>query len=142
MVETRDQKTSIDVWTWALDPDGDLRMGEDGRFVTTEQETAVIQDLLVALATQMGEDRLDPDFGLDTLAAIRSHTHLKRQIRRTIEHDDYRHERVTRVPLVEIDHVPGDRESANVRATIRFDEADEITLLFDPAADTVEVIRT
>lgn len=117
-------------WSFALDSDGDIRLTENNTAKLIRGNQATVQALKVALATYRGDDPRDDDFGLDVFSAVRSNTALKREIRKTLEYDDYRHSRVTSVRDIEVE-VLGGRE-VNVHATISLAERpDTITLVFD-----------
>ena len=99
-------------WTLALDTDGDLRFDDRSkRLLDTSGVHAVTQSFKVALASVKGEDPIDPEFGLDVFAATRSTAHLEREIRRTLDHDDYRHDRVESIDDVTIIRDLGSRRA-------------------------------
>lgn len=91
-------------WTLALDSDGDLRFNDKVQgLITVSGTEAAKQSFKVALLTPKGEDDMDPEFGLDVFRATNSWLELERQIRKTLNYDDYRHDRVKSIDEVEIE---------------------------------------
>lgn len=126
-------------WTFAVDSAGDLVLTDNQTVRIASGEQATVQDLKVALATYRGTDPRDPEFGLNVFNAIGSNQALKREVRKTLEYDDYRHNRVSAVREIEV--VPGPGRSAAVHATISLtDMPDDITLVFDLFNMTLDVV--
>lgn len=113
-------------WTFATDSDGDILFNELNTVPTVEGDRAIVQDLKVALATIKEEDPLDEAFGLDVFTATRSVPFLKREIRRTLLHDDKLHDRVESVPEVDVYRLQNRR--ARVEVLVRLDTDEEMTL--------------
>lgn len=124
-----ERENMIDTWTLATDADGDLRYNEQNRLTTTAGQTAVEQDLRVAIATAEGEDPMDDAFGLDIFTATNSVAHLRREIRRTLEHDDYRHDRIDAVTEVDVYRL--EERTGYVRATVELDTGQPTVLTFN-----------
>lgn len=126
-------------WTFALDATGDIQWSDaNAPRVVRGVERTTAQALKVALATYSegeftdGEDPRDPEFGLDVFAATKSMQSLKREIRRTLEYDDYRHDRVTHVRDISINRPTGSKEDVEVAVVVSLaDEPEDITLTFD-----------
>lgn len=116
-----------DNWTFALDRDGDLRLDEMNTVPVAVGTPAVSQSLRVALATVMGEDPLDPEFGVDVFKATRNVAFLRREVRRCLLHDDKAHSRVDAVTRVDVFQKPNRR--ADVRVDVLLEDA-ERTLRF------------
>lgn len=125
-------------WTFALDNGGDIRMTENNTAALVGGDLATVQDLKVALETYSrnlrqnirGEDPRDPDFGLDVFDAVGSNQALKREVRRTLEYDDYRHNRVSSIR--DIDIIRHGSRDVTVECTISLHaQPEDITLVFD-----------
>lgn len=122
-----DDLAPFEGWTFATDERGDLRLTEMNQIAITHNGHAVRQALLTALGTVKGEDPLDEDFGLDVFEATRSIPHLRREIARTLLHDDKEHERVDQVDEVKV-YRRGSRD-AEVRVTASLDSGGIETLV-------------
>lgn len=130
----------LDKWSFALDSDGDIAWDyAQNQPELVDGPALVKQDLLVALDTYEGEDPLDDRFGLDVFAAVRSNPQLRHEVTRTIEYDDYRHNRVRAVTNVEIQHYDPGSRSATVAITARLDDDEPLQLVFDLFRGTVSV---
>lgn len=131
-----DPDTEGDPWTFQLDNTGDIDFSQERQTVRTiHGGLATVQDLKVALdsfrqnrtAGVEGDDPRDPDFGLDVFRARRSAQSLQREVRRTLEYDDYRHSRVSSVQSVQVRQHAG--REMEVEATISLaDEPETLTL--------------
>ena len=137
-----DLPDELDKWTLALDRDGDIRWdSERNRPHTIDGAPAVKQDLLVALSTYEGEDPLDSRFGLDVFDAVRQTDNLRYELTRTLNYDDYRHNRVQTVTDIRIYRTePGAREDVNVEIDVDLRTGRTFTLVFDLFNGTVNVI--
>ena len=134
-------------WTFRLDSTGDIDWVPEHQTVgTVGGPVATVQDLKVALDTIRrnrargveGEDPRDPKFGLDVFEAMQSAQSLQREVRRTLEYDDYRHERVSAIRAISVEQYAG-REMA-VEATISLrDEPQDITLSINLATGDLSV---
>lgn len=120
--------TVRDAWTFATDEEGDLRLTDANTLAVTEGPRAIHQDLRVALSTREGEDPLDPEFGLDAFSATTSYTHLKREIVRTIEHDDHRHDRVDAVTAIDVVKFEDRHAEVFVTADLEDDSTTEFSI--------------
>lgn len=130
----------LDKWTLALTEDGDILWDETmNRPVTHRGLKAVKQDLLVALDTYEGEDQLDDEFGLDVFEAVRDTPHLQHQVTKTLEYDDYRHNRVETVTNVTVRYEPPGSRNAVVEIDARLSDAQPVRLVFDLFRGTVRV---
>lgn len=136
-------------WTFATDQTGDIQWTSQNRPAIVRGDRATVQDLKVALATHSqsrahgtdGEDPRDPDFGLDVFAAVRSMTALKREIRRTLEYDDYRHNRVSAIRDLTITRVAGTKQNVQVTVVLSLaDEPENVTLVFDLTTGSLDVV--
>lgn len=137
------EEAEADPWTYALESDGDIRWDSREQSVRTiAGDNATRQDLKVALATYKGTDPRDPDFGLNVFGTLESITALKREIRRTLEYDDYRHNRVTSVRSVRVYGArDGDRKDVQVEATVSLAALpDETTLVFDLTDGSLSIL--
>ena len=119
-------------WTFATTRTGDLNITEQNTIQTVHgHEQTTLQDLKVALSTYKGEDPRDREFGLHVFETFESLTALKREIRKTLEYDDYRHERVTSIRRIEL-YGTDSRQDVAVEVTLSLEEEPEdITLVFD-----------
>lgn len=137
-----DLPDDLDKWTYALDHDGDIRWNSDANNVyTVDGTTAVKQDLLVALATHEGDDPLDERFGLDVFEAVRSNTKLRHELTRTLNYDDYRHDRVQAVTNIAIyEGSEGSRENVRIHIDVDLETNEPLTLIFDLFAGTLTVV--
>jgi len=133
-------------WTFATDSTGDLELDSNNRLRTVRGDQATVQDLKVALASYSeseigdtdGDDPRDPEFGLDVFAATRSMRALRREIPKTLEYDDYRHDRVTAIRNIRIIRESG--RSFAVQATISLAaQPDDITLIFDLFSNSLAI---
>jgi radical SAM superfamily enzyme YgiQ (UPF0313 family) len=133
-------------WTFATTSTGDLRLGDDQRLETVSGDRATVQDLKVALDCYRrtpeqgveGDDPRDPAFGLNVFAATQSVQALKREIRRTLEYDDYRHDRVTAVRNIEVFRRSGRDMAVEVTISLAA-RPDTLTLVFDLADNRLAV---
>lgn len=132
----------LDKWTFALDHGGDILWDDDRQNVrTVDGLTAVKQDLLVALDTYEGEDPLDDRYGLDVFDAVRSNDSLRYEITRTLQYDDYRHNRVQAVTDIRIIRTsPGARENVEVEIDVDLRTGGALTIIFDLFSGTVQVV--
>lgn len=136
----RELPAHLDTWTFALTEDGDIRWDTAAnRPVTLRGLKAVKQDLLVALDSYEGEDPLDDEFGLDVFAAVRDTPHLQHEVTKTLEHDDYRHNRVEAVTNVGVQYKPPGSRNAVVHIDARLDDGQPLRLVFDLFRGTVRV---
>lgn len=134
-------------WTFATTSNGDLSVDSNQRLETVTGERATVQDLKVALdcyksnpdAGVAGDDPRDPEFGLGVFKATRSIQSLKREIRKALEYDDYRHDRVTAVRDIDVIR-EGGREM-RVEATLSLAaRPEDLTLVFDLADNHLAVV--
>lgn len=125
-------------WTFGISDTGDIQLTENNTVRRVTGHFATLQDLKVALDSVArnpeqgveGDDPRDPEFGLDVFGAIGSNQALKRAIRKTLEYDDYRHDRVSSVRRLRLVRHGG--RDVTVHATISLTtEPDDITLVFD-----------
>lgn len=117
-------------WTYALDSDGDILWDDvTNTFRTAHGTNAAEQSLLVACGTVKTDDPIDDEFGIDIFRATKSNRHLEREIRRTLNHDDHRHDRVERIDNVDIVMV-GPGRHARVFVTLTLDTGDQTELDF------------
>lgn len=134
-------------WTFATTSTGDLALDSNKRFETVSGDRATVQDLKVALDCYKrnreqgveGDDPRDPEFGLDVFAATRSVQALKREIRKTLEYDDYRHDRVTAVRNLDVTRRSGRDMAVEVTISLAT-RPDNITLVFDLANDRLAIV--
>lgn len=136
------EQADEDPWTFAVDDQGDLLMTSGHTIRTVEGIEATLQDLKVALATYKGTDPRDEDFGLDVFETFDSLYALRREVRRTLEYDDYRHDRVTSIQNIELfGHEGGSRQDITVHVSLSLaDPPEDITLVFDLFSGSTAVV--
>lgn len=130
----------LDHWTFGLTSDGDIRWDYERHHpALVSGLTQVKQDLLVALDTYEGEDPMDEEFGLDVFRAVRSTPHLRDEVRKTIEYDDYRHTRVKAVTDLRVEHDPPGSRNATVYITAELEDGEPLEFIFNLFGGTVQV---
>lgn len=119
-------------WTFKVDETGDIDLNNQKQITTVRGEDSLLQDLRVAMTSFRGEDEIDRDFGFDLFGSIPNENALKREIRRVLEYDDFRHARVQSIASLEILSHGGRREGVEVRARINLNHGTE-----EPTTETV-----
>lgn len=93
-------------------------MTEMKRPAVVEGANSIKQTLKTALGTVKGDDPIDEEFGLDVFDATQSVPKLKREITRTLLHDDHKHARVDRVKKIEVVHLGSRRANVNIEVVL------------------------